>query len=183
MVDRLDSALIALRSGERNKARSILADILRSNPKNELAWYWLATCVDSAQQKRDCLSRVLALNPNNLQAKAALAKLEHSLTMPDNKSGDLRHANPQTMSELANLGKPAEANANALSHKTEKFGGIKGENWVSIGTLLMLVSCILFGIVGVYAVAHTGSDFPASDPAQFKTAAGKYQFVEVFTDW
>ncbi|HTP08684.1 MAG TPA: hypothetical protein VMP08_10560 [Anaerolineae bacterium] len=183
MVDRLDSALLALRNGERNKARSILADILRSNPKNELAWYWLAACVDSAEQKKDCLSRALALNPNNRQAKTDLEKLEHNVTVPDNKTVDFRQANTLTMSELANPNRPADVNARALSRKTEKFGGLKGEIWVGIGTLIMLVSCIVLSIIGVYSVAHMGSDFPASDPTQFKKATGKYQFVEVFTDW
>jgi hypothetical protein len=183
MIDGLDSALIALRNGERNKARSILADILRSNPKNELAWYWLATCVDSVQQKRDCLSRAVALNPNNLQAKAALAKLEHCLPMPDNKTGASLPANTQTISGPAHPSKPSDVNAKAPSQKTEKFGGVKGEIWIGIGTLIVLVSCVLLGIVGEYIFANTRADLPASDPTQFKIAAGKYQLIEVFTQW
>src|SRR5512139_1066591 len=118
--DGLNSAWLALKNGERNRARSILADILRSNSKHELAWYWLATCVDSIQQKKDCLSRVVALNPNNLQAKAALAKLEHNVPMPDNKTGDALPANTQTISGPAHLGRPPSVHAQTLSPKAGK---------------------------------------------------------------
>lgn len=48
---------------------------LVQNVTREMAWLWMATTVNDPQQQRDCLQRVLALNPQNTVAQQALAAL------------------------------------------------------------------------------------------------------------
>lgn len=74
--DKLNVAINAIRAGNKLAALPILAEIARKEPTNEIAWLWLSICVDEVEKKKYCLSRVLATNPNNSDAREALAQLE-----------------------------------------------------------------------------------------------------------
>ncbi len=63
----------ALRSGERERARALLAQAVRLNPRSEQAWLLLAGAVTDAEQRRSCLERVLRLNPEHTIARKAMA--------------------------------------------------------------------------------------------------------------
>jgi hypothetical protein len=75
MID-IGEAVQAIKSGDKAKGRSLLAQVLKNNPQHENAWLWLATVVDNPQQKRDCLQRVLKINPRNQTAREGLRWLE-----------------------------------------------------------------------------------------------------------
>lgn len=64
------------KSGNKPRALQIFLEVLKKEPKNEIAWLWLAACVENPQQKRDCFHKILAINPNNTYAQKALAELE-----------------------------------------------------------------------------------------------------------
>lgn len=64
------------KSGNKAGALKIFLEVLKSEPNNEIAWLWLAACVDKPEQKKDCFHKVLAINPNNVTAQKALAELE-----------------------------------------------------------------------------------------------------------
>ncbi len=64
------------KSGNKPRALQIFLEVLKKEPKNEIAWLWLATCVEKPEQKRDCFHKILAINPNNTYAQKALAELE-----------------------------------------------------------------------------------------------------------
>jgi hypothetical protein len=66
----------ALRSGDRGQARRLLAQVLRANPNNPQAWLQLSSLVVGLQQRRECLRRVLSLEPENKAAQAGLQWLE-----------------------------------------------------------------------------------------------------------
>lgn len=61
--------------GRKRHAGRLFVDLLRQEPNNEQAWWWLAACVESEQQKRECFERLLDLNPNHHDARAALRAL------------------------------------------------------------------------------------------------------------
>jgi tetratricopeptide (TPR) repeat protein len=70
----LQKGIAAAKAGDKDQAREILQDILTQDPKNEEAWWWLA----SVLEKKDaiiCLKNILKINPSNQKAQAALAKL------------------------------------------------------------------------------------------------------------
>lgn len=67
--------MTALKAGEKARAKSLFAQIVKSDPCNERAWLYLAAAAQNNEEQRYCLQRVLALNPNNSQAQRGLAAL------------------------------------------------------------------------------------------------------------
>ncbi len=62
-------------AGQLVEARALLLDIVRVDPRLEAGWMFLSYTLEEPAQKADCLRKVLALNPENTEAKAALEKL------------------------------------------------------------------------------------------------------------
>jgi tetratricopeptide (TPR) repeat protein len=71
----LQQGIAAAKAGKKDKAREILQNVLAQDPKNETAWWWLASVLDK-EDAIICLKNVLKLNPGNKEAQAALAKLQ-----------------------------------------------------------------------------------------------------------
>ncbi len=72
------SAIEAFKAGRRADARNLLSRAVLSDPHSEQAWLWLAGAVDDPLQQRDCLERVLAINPANQAARRGLAAIAAS---------------------------------------------------------------------------------------------------------
>lgn len=83
MTGDLARAIAAIRTGEKERGRLMLAEIIRGDPRNEAAWLWMSAVLDSDAQRRECLERVLAFNPHNETALHGLAVLEaHEANAP-----------------------------------------------------------------------------------------------------
>jgi hypothetical protein len=76
--EQLNSAIRAIKSGDKATGSQLLAGIIREDPANEVAWVWLATCVDDPEKKRFCLKKAMAINPTNQTYKKALERLSIS---------------------------------------------------------------------------------------------------------
>ncbi|HEY89313.1 MAG TPA: hypothetical protein G4N98_06215 [Thermoflexia bacterium] len=72
----LQQAIAAARAGRKAEAWRLLAQVLHQNQRNELAWLWLSSVVDSEEQRVKCLENVLMINPNNTAARNGLAQLQ-----------------------------------------------------------------------------------------------------------
>jgi hypothetical protein len=79
-MDTLRYAIERIRSGDRAGGKRLLVEILRAEPRNEVAWLWLAATVDEVEQQRECLVRVLRINSTNQTALRILR------TIPDGVS-------------------------------------------------------------------------------------------------
>jgi predicted RNA-binding Zn-ribbon protein involved in translation (DUF1610 family) len=77
----LDAAIQHIKAGHPAKARQLLVDLLRADPKNETAWMWLSSVVDDDRQRKDCLERVLALDPANEAARLQLTQMQRSAVL------------------------------------------------------------------------------------------------------
>jgi len=73
--DLLMRAIAAIKHGDKETGKRLLAQILQADPRNEIAWLCMTQAVDDAAQRRECLGRVLSINPNN---QAALRMLTTS---------------------------------------------------------------------------------------------------------
>lgn len=71
----LRTGVAALKAGDRSQAMSLLARAVRVNPRSEQAWLFLAGAVSDIAQRRNCLERVLSLNPQNEAALRGLRSL------------------------------------------------------------------------------------------------------------
>jgi hypothetical protein len=69
-------------AGEMVEARQELAAVLKRDPNHLEAWSLMALAVTAPAQKADCYRRVLALDPNNENARYQLAILEKMLKAP-----------------------------------------------------------------------------------------------------
>ncbi|MCP4421037.1 MAG: hypothetical protein GY805_30875 [Chloroflexi bacterium] len=78
----LRTAIKAAKSGEREKARKLLMQVLKQDEENETAWLWLSGTVKTKEDRQVCLENVLAINPNNEIAKKGLKKLGIPIPQP-----------------------------------------------------------------------------------------------------
>lgn len=75
LEQRLRTGIQAAQQGDNTRARNLLEQVIQDEPNNELAWIWMTAVVESNQQKRVCLQKVLQLNPDNRPAQNALNSL------------------------------------------------------------------------------------------------------------
>jgi hypothetical protein len=74
--EELFQAIELVKNNNKDKAYDILSNIVKREPRNELAWFWLSTCVEKVDHKIYCVNQVLEINPNNDAAKNALVTLQ-----------------------------------------------------------------------------------------------------------
>lgn len=60
------TAITLIRTGNKATGAQLLAQALRTDPSNCLAWRWMTHIADSLAKKRECLERVLDLEPDNV---------------------------------------------------------------------------------------------------------------------
>jgi hypothetical protein len=78
MTNLLLQAMNAKQSGDIKLTKQLLAQALIQDPHNEGGWMLMYEVVDDVKLKRNCLERVLAINPGNTTASIALMKLDTS---------------------------------------------------------------------------------------------------------
>jgi hypothetical protein len=132
--EKLDAAIKSIEAGDKTAAMQILASIVTTDPRNEMAWFWLSKCVEENDRKRYCLSKVLAINPNNRDARQALAQLEQPHPPP-----------PKTISPILSTSTPSPINRSSVHRKSNV-------NWafiiaIEIVTLFCLLSIALVTII------------------------------------
>jgi hypothetical protein len=78
----LKTGIEAAQSGNKMIARHILEQVVSQDPNNEMGWLWLASVVDTVEERRENLQRVLLINPANERAREALNKLPRVTPSP-----------------------------------------------------------------------------------------------------
>jgi hypothetical protein len=66
----------AARAGDKATARDKFEQITEVDENNEKAWFWLASVVETDEEKRVCLNNVLVINPDNERAQQILERLK-----------------------------------------------------------------------------------------------------------
>lgn len=66
----------AAQRGEKAKAHDLLRRAIEIDPYHEQVWLWLASVVDTDEDRRVCFENALRLNPQNAKAKTQLDRLE-----------------------------------------------------------------------------------------------------------
>ena len=84
----LQAGLTAARAGDMETAAALFARVVKLDPKSEQGWLGLGFCFSDQIKRQYCFQRVLAINPDNPQAKQALELIEDALSppLPDNTS-------------------------------------------------------------------------------------------------
>ena len=79
----LRDGIAAAKAGDKGRTRQLLRQATQLDPRNELAWLWLAGVAESPQDALNCLHRVLAINPANGRARDGLksVRLQAAVTV------------------------------------------------------------------------------------------------------
>lgn len=82
----LHQGIAAARAGQHEAARSILQNVVRLDPRNEIAWMWLSSVAADDTERLFCLRKLLEVNPGN---EFALKGLRALGVEPGRGSGEL----------------------------------------------------------------------------------------------
>jgi hypothetical protein len=74
-MDALQAGISAAREGRRAEAQALLQQAVQANPRSEQGWLWMSAVVETDDERRTCLERVLTINPHNQTAKIGLERL------------------------------------------------------------------------------------------------------------
>jgi tetratricopeptide (TPR) repeat protein len=85
LAELLAEAAAAASLGDRDEAERLYRRATERSPGNSAAWLGLAAALVSPEEKRACYEQVLAINPNNGEARVALQRLA-SLAAPEQAS-------------------------------------------------------------------------------------------------
>ncbi len=75
MTTKLREGIDAAKRGDKLAARRLLLQVLSGDANNELALMWMASVVDTLNERRFYLERALQVNPDNNRAREALHRL------------------------------------------------------------------------------------------------------------
>ena len=151
---KLQDGIAAARSGDRATGRRLLEQVTQGDPNNELAWFWLALCVNTVSERRACLERVLAINPNNARAKQALAQLRN-----ESSSGGSSAQSAQDVSRLREIGQRGTA-TNAQPVETAPRSNV---------IPLIIIVLLVVAAVGGGALLVGGDFLSVEDPTETPT--------------
>lgn len=137
MIELLREAMAAARANDKPRTRALLVEVTRRDARNETAWQWLAGVAESPLEVVAALERVLALNPENEKAKAAIgpARLQAGITAAKAKDAPAARrflravlaAEPRNEHAWVWLASVAESPAEALTH-LERVLALNPEN-------------------------------------------------------
>ncbi len=82
ITDRLQQAIALAQAGQHSEARRLLEEVVAADPRQALAWMWLATVVPDRDERVRCLARVLVLEPGNRAAQDAYQQLTGQVYAP-----------------------------------------------------------------------------------------------------
>lgn|GEM_PF-5012236 len=76
----LREGIDAVRAGQCAKAKALLCEVIKQRPNDVNAWLWLSGAVDTDDERRFCLERVLAIEPKNSHALKGLERLSSAIS-------------------------------------------------------------------------------------------------------
>ena len=65
MADQLQQAIKLMEAGSFDRANSLLLELLKGDPRNDVAWFWMSKVVATDELSEECLQEALKHNPKN----------------------------------------------------------------------------------------------------------------------
>lgn len=75
----LQRATAAIKDGQKDKARQLLAQLLDKDPRDIQAWLWMTEVVETDEERLQCLQKVLEIDPQHQQALVGAQRLQAKL--------------------------------------------------------------------------------------------------------
>ncbi|HEC33096.1 MAG TPA: hypothetical protein ENI37_00065 [Chloroflexi bacterium] len=73
----LERGVAEAKANHKEEAEGLLRQAVALDPNNEQVWLWLSAVVEGTEAQRECLNRVLEINPSNPFARIGLSFLNH----------------------------------------------------------------------------------------------------------
>lgn len=100
-MEKLQKAITAIKKGDKVTGKKLLIEVLRADPQNETAWLWMSTVLKRLDQRKECLEKALAINPDNQNAQRSLETIRIKLDMQSGKSSADFRQTPRPAVETA----------------------------------------------------------------------------------
>ncbi len=81
----LKAGIQAAKSGNKDVAQAIFRQVLEQDKDNERALFWMASVVNTLEEKRLYLRATLKVNPGNVKAKKYLQKINEASSFRDSQ--------------------------------------------------------------------------------------------------
>lgn len=92
----LEEGIAAARAGQKDRARTQLLNVVRSEPNNETAWLWLSGVAPTTEQALRYIEQLLSINPQHARALEARAVLRVQLLVEEGTGDDAAHGTAST---------------------------------------------------------------------------------------
>ncbi|MGB7873195.1 MAG: hypothetical protein WBL25_02340 [Anaerolineales bacterium] len=125
VAELLNKAIQAAQSGRELTARDLFQDVVRIDPKNEIAWTWLSGLLDPLEDRLAACERVLSINPGNQKIHAYRDKLLKEYDVEQRQEVVVLDEQVQRVRWLLEAGKRDEALLQ-LQNILRKANGHKG---------------------------------------------------------
>jgi len=173
----LRAGISTAKAGELATASKLLIQVVQTDPSSELGWLWLGICRTVPEQREYCFRRVLAINPQNSEARRQL-ELLHKPTV---SSQEIKPLNSAGASARASSPPPIEPTEDKLPVSQEikarqpakravpPKSARKGDRtliWVGAG--LFLFFCM--AVTGIFVLGRILNPGTASAPAPAASA-------------
>jgi uncharacterized membrane protein YqjE len=116
MADTVQQAITLIEAGRYEQAHSVLLSVIKTDPQNDAAWYWMARVVADEKLREECLREAVRLNPGNTRAQKALDRLEDQQAVaaasaaPISKWGPIETAAPKGKTRSVSAGPQSRPN-------------------------------------------------------------------------
>lgn len=133
----------AVQAGDKSRARELLTEALDRDPKNELAWIWIADLNPRDAARKYCLERVLEINPKNKEATDWLKN--HSseiLSESPFPKGFHKSANPKCTYPGCEIRVSKPGYKYCLEHWKQTNSHVVSESRAQYGDSMLLVTAI-----------------------------------------
>jgi pimeloyl-ACP methyl ester carboxylesterase len=150
--ENLRAGIEAAKNGDLENASNLLKQVVQVDPNSELGWLWLGFCRAVPEQRAYCFRRVLAINPNNTEARRQLEVLEKPTVAPatteEPVSTPLR-VSPQSListpipPSVTGQRPPATSQIKNLSRKKRKQNDTQMLIWAGSGLALLFCATVV----------------------------------------
>ncbi len=129
--EQLRKGIALTKAGKNLEARNILGQIVKNDPQSVLGWLWLSGVVETKEQQRYCLEKVLQLNPQNEAARRVLTRIRsetvNEVFQPQKIAKPQGGASPQYSESIEGFSKVIAAVFSPLGYEPYYTGKSAGE--------------------------------------------------------
>jgi tetratricopeptide (TPR) repeat protein len=154
---KLESAVEALKVGQKKTAQKLFVEILNDNPEQDDAWVGLSLSTSHPERRIQYLRRALQINPGHTFARASLARLE----------------------KQAEYQQPAIASVPPTPKDP-----VTQRRWLEVYIGVGLAILIFFGaLVGLALLYDQQAQAARIASLPIELTGNRYVFIEFYADW